>query len=438
MNQQQAESKQRRATEYVGTNGLQAGAVEGHGDDFLSMLSAVSALLDDVTVSGARPPASSPRESTIAPAQPNDLPPAAPSNSALGASVSVEQAYHEAPAPSTESSPGSSAWVSAVQVDDRLRPPWEMEERTTFDAPQQPAESTPSPLDAKPVWSIPASLFEPATSPASEPTPVQEAAPPPTVEAPTLPDIEPNAITIRGKNQGVSIEIGVGAWPSLMVALGRRLEQASGFFRGGHVAVDVGARSLTEPELKTLFDLLKTHGMDLGVLRTVAERTFQSALALGISATHETMEGSPAAIAQRANTNEDRYAYFVYRGNLRSGQVLDRRDHVVVIGDVNPGAEVISDGDIMVWGRLRGIAHAGARGNGKSIVAALELDPVQLRINTMIAISPGAHENGSRRPAVKSGAKRAEIARLVENRLVIEPWDEARTMGSPLLKRLRE
>jgi septum site-determining protein MinC len=313
-----------------------------------------------------------------------------------------------------------------------------MEERTTFDAPQQPAESTPSPLDAKPVWSIPASLFEPATSPASEPTPVQEAAPPPTVEAPTLPDIEPNAITIRGKNQGVSIEIGVGAWPSLMVALGRRLEQASGFFRGGHVAVDVGARSLTEPELKTLFDLLKTHGMDLGVLRTVAERTFQSALALGISATHETMEGSPAAIAQRANTNEDRYAYFVYRGNLRSGQVLDRRDHVVVIGDVNPGAEVISDGDIMVWGRLRGIAHAGARGNGKSIVAALELDPVQLRINTMIAISPGAHENGSRRPAVKSGAKRAEIARLVENRLVIEPWDEARTMGSPLLKRLRE
>ena len=128
--------------------------------------------------------------------------------------------------------------------------------------------------------------------------------------------------------------------------------------------------------------------MTFGAVRTSAERTFQSALALGLTATLESAEGVPVADAAPATTNATAAAYFVYRGYLRSGHRLTRKEHVLVIGDVNPGAEVISEGDVLVWGRLRGMVYAGAKGNPRAIVAALDMEPTQLRIGDVTTIGP--------------------------------------------------
>jgi septum site-determining protein MinC len=76
-----------------------------------------------------------------------------------------------------------------------------------------------------------------------------------------------------------------------------------------------------------------------------------------------------------------------HRGTLRGGQTLHNLGNIVVIGDVNPGAELIASGDILVFGSLRGVAHAGAQGDLSARVVALELAPTQLRIATMIAAS---------------------------------------------------
>lgn len=73
---------------------------------------------------------------------------------------------------------------------------------------------------------------------------------------------------------------------------------------------------------------------------------------------------------------------------LRSGQLVKHQGNVVIVGDVNPGAEVIAGGDIIVFGRLKGVVHAGAGGSKDSQVAALQLDPTQLRIASLIARSP--------------------------------------------------
>jgi septum site-determining protein MinC len=53
---------------------------------------------------------------------------------------------------------------------------------------------------------------------------------------------------------------------------------------------------------------------------------------------------------------------------------------VVVFGDVNPGAEIIAEGNVIIWGRLRGMVHAGAKGNRNAVICALDLSPTQLRI----------------------------------------------------------
>jgi septum site-determining protein MinC len=85
---------------------------------------------------------------------------------------------------------------------------------------------------------------------------------------------------------------------------------------------------------------------------------------------------------------------------------------VTLIGDVNPGAEIIAGGDIVVWGKLRGIAHAGAMGNESAVICALELAPSQIRIGEHIARPP----ERSRPPKVP------EIASVQEDGIVVERW----------------
>ena len=69
-----------------------------------------------------------------------------------------------------------------------------------------------------------------------------------------------------------------------------------------------------------------------------------------------------------------------YRGTLRSGQVLESVSSVVIVGDVNPGAKIISQGNIVVLGALKGNAYAGAAGDSNCFIVALEMDPIQIHI----------------------------------------------------------
>ena len=117
--------------------------------------------------------------------------------------------------------------------------------------------------------------------------------------------------------------------------------------------------------------------------------------------------------AQRARTGTSvgEKAVLVRR-TLRSGFSVQFAGHVVVIGDVNPGAEVIASGDVLVWGRLRGMVHAGAEGNEGAIVCALDLIPTQLRIAGQIAITPQ-----------RRGKSQPEMARLKDGQVVAEAWN---------------
>ncbi|HEY0394060.1 MAG TPA: septum site-determining protein MinC [Candidatus Elarobacter sp.] len=103
-----------------------------------------------------------------------------------------------------------------------------------------------------------------------------------------------------------------------------------------------------------------------------------------------------------------------HRGTLRGGQALHNLGNLVVIGDVNPGAELVASGDIVVFGALRGVAHAGAQGDRGARVLALELAPTQLRIATLIATSDAGTK--------PRGPEHASIA---DERIVVVPFAEA-------------
>lgn len=87
---------------------------------------------------------------------------------------------------------------------------------------------------------------------------------------------------------------------------------------------------------------------------------------------------------------------------LRSGQGISYDGNVVVLGDVNPGAEVIATGDVIVMGSLRGVVHAGANGDTNSVVIAFKLQPTQLRIANHITRAPDQEESIPVSPEIAS------------------------------------
>ena len=87
-----------------------------------------------------------------------------------------------------------------------------------------------------------------------------------------------------------------------------------------------------------------------------------------------------------------------YKGNLRNGMSLEYEGSVIILGDVNPGAEVKAAGNILILGALKGIAHAGSKGNTDAFVFALSLIPVQLRIGGIITRFPDGDSKLNRKP----------------------------------------
>jgi septum formation inhibitor MinC len=98
-------------------------------------------------------------------------------------------------------------------------------------------------------------------------------------------------------------------------------------------------------------------------------------------------------------------------GPVRSGVILDHEGHVIVFGDVNPGAEVRATGNIIVLGRLRGTAHAGI-GQDSGFILALRLEPQQLRIGRMVARAADSD----------TPASDAEIAHITSGGILVEPY----------------
>lgn len=110
-----------------------------------------------------------------------------------------------------------------------------------------------------------------------------------------------------------------------------------------------------------------------------------------------------------------------YKGTLRSGQVLDCETSVVVIGDVNPGAKVISKGNIVILGALKGNAYAGANGNELAFVAALDMDPVQIKIGDVIGRSADKTGNDKKKKKQQTPPAEPQVAIVKDGNIYIEP-----------------
>lgn len=162
------------------------------------------------------------------------------------------------------------------------------------------------------------------------------------------------------------------------------------------------------PELRQLQQLLGGRGLMLVRLRSDRRESLVAAACLGLEGERPEKPAGTGAEPAKGDRSAD---LTIQRGTLRSGDHLQVAGSALILGDVNPGARVSATGHVLVWGRLRGTAHAGRAGDSNARIIALQLRPLQLRIADAVARGP--------EEAPPEGL--AEQARLVDGAIQIDP-----------------
>lgn len=213
-------------------------------------------------------------------------------------------------------------------------------------------------------------------------------------------------IQIKGLRDGLLISLGAGEWDELQALLFQQIDERATFFRGARLAIDVGEQVLRVTEMSDLRDELSEREVSLWAVVSESPKTVQTAQLLGL-ATRISKQRPNVQVRQPLTAETPTDGALWLDKTLRSGTRIEYEGNVVVVGDVNPGAEIVAGGDILVWGRLRGAVHAGASQQESASVSALEMKPTRVQIASEIGNLPKMG-NGPQKIILKNGKFLAE------------------------------
>ena len=280
-------------------------------------------------------------------------------------------------------------------------------------------------------------------------------------------------ISIKGTSDGLLVSLKTAAsWQAVLDELEKSLERNQSFFSGSAIILDVGNRPVPRYDLESLTKLLEQNELELTAILSDSVTTGVSAETLGLPTKIE-RESAPLTVSPKVEADiptldedveethlnpviqaedkvedpldawlelderpetddveddfdrelgdeipefdptEDGVDGILIQHTVRSGRVAQSNGHIVIMGDVNPGAKVVAVGDVIVWGRLRGMVHAGINGDKDVKICALEMRPHQLRIADKIATTPDHPPSQNPHP---------QVAFIQENRIVVESW----------------
>jgi septum site-determining protein MinC len=183
-------------------------------------------------------------------------------------------------------------------------------------------------------------------------------------------------VQIKGIRDGLLATFVDAPWEEQRLALLAQIDERPAFFQGARLAMDVGSQVLKVNDLVDLRDFLSERNISLWAVISESATTEQTSQLLGMAT--RISKPRPEERKQVAEISDDT-ALFVNK-TLRSGTRVEFPGNVVVLGDVNAGAEVIADGSVIIWGRVRGMIHAGCKGDRSAVICALDLSATQLRI----------------------------------------------------------
>ena len=175
-----------------------------------------------------------------------------------------------------------------------------------------------------------------------------------------------NCVSINLRKNEIVIKIAEDAEQKKIISeLRKKLSDLKKLYKEDKTPIKIVGKVLKNKEIDEIQELIKQN-IDV-------EIEFDMPKSLGLSSITRTFK-------QEIAISETKF----HKGSLRSGQKIETEGSIVILGDVNSGAEVIASDNIVVLGNLRGLAHAGAKGNKNAIIAAGNLDAVQIRISNIV------------------------------------------------------
>ena len=190
-----------------------------------------------------------------------------------------------------------------------------------------------------------------------------------------------NYVIFKGTKGGITVMFDPEVpFDILCEQLEKKVVEAGKFFDHVKTAMAFKGRDFTAAEEEELLKIIAKHAtMDITFVKTE---------------NNELKELSELLAKEMSPSNLTKF----HRGSLRNGQKIEFDGSVVVVGDVNPGAEIKAGGNIIVLGQLKGMAHAGCKGMTEAFVTAIFMAPVQLRIADIITRFPEENKRGPKPP----------------------------------------
>ena len=218
-------------------------------------------------------------------------------------------------------------------------------------------------------------------------------------------------VVIKSFQNGISLHLDEElAFDELLNEIGLKFRESAGFFKNAKMALSFEGRELNDEEEKIIVETI-TANSDLNIVCLVGKD-------------NNTNQNYLKAL-QMLNYDDGNEGQF-YRGTLKKGQVLETESSIVIIGDVNPGATIISTRDIIILGGLYGEAYAGADGSEGHFVVALEMNPEKLTI--------GDFKYKQKEKSSKWSIKlkiQPKIAYVKEEQIIVEPITKELLSGLP-------
>ena len=216
---------------------------------------------------------------------------------------------------------------------------------------------------------------------------------------------------IKGTKDGILVNLENQDWLEAKGDLVGQIEAQLDFFDGAQMILDVGNNVLRAKELGELRDFLSEKGVVLSGIISQSIVTKETAQMLGMTTRFSKSVEKPVQKVKPLDTVIAGEAAVMIHRTMRSGFKVAYQGHVVVLGDVNPGAEIIASGSVVIVARLRGTVHAGSEGDEEAVVCACDLSPMQLRIASLLSVSPP-----------DSGTPQPESAIIKGIQIIAEPW----------------
>lgn len=204
--------------------------------------------------------------------------------------------------------------------------------------------------------------------------------------------MQDDRIVFKGNKEGLNVVINLNKFKNteeMINALVKKLSYTRRFYKGAILKITMDIKQVDDRDLRKIREILFDEFM-------IRDCIYQDS-------------------EERANklftgVNEGRTKFL--RKTIRSGQRFEYSGNLVIIGDINPGAEVYAAGNIIVLGSLKGSVHAGSNGNEKAVIAAFSLQPQIVEIAGVITRSP----EDNMKP------KYPELARIKNGKIIVEPY----------------